>query len=48
MNEIRIRPATECDAPVLSEIYNYYVLHTTATFAEYPCISETGGEQCIS
>lgn len=40
MNEIRIRPATECDAPALSEIYNYYVLHTTATFAEYPLNSD--------
>ena len=36
MDEIRIRPAAECDAPALSEIYNYYVLHTTATFAEHP------------
>ena len=40
MNEIRIRPATECDVQVLSEIYNYYVLHTTATFAEYPLNSD--------
>lgn len=36
MSEIRIRPATESDATALSEIYNYYILNTTATFAEQP------------
>ncbi|WP_071515273.1 GNAT family N-acetyltransferase [Geitlerinema sp. PCC 9228] len=32
-----IRPAIEKDLAAIGEIYNYYVLYSTATFAETPC-----------
>ena len=31
-----IRPATEADLPVINEIYNDYVLHSTCTYQEEP------------
>lgn len=34
-----IRHVTSLDAPVLARIYNYYVLHTHATFEEIPISS---------
>lgn len=33
-NEIEVRPATDDDIPAIVEIYNYAILHTTAT-ADY-------------
>jgi phosphinothricin acetyltransferase len=33
---IRIRSASSCDLPRLTEIYNYYVLHTPVTFDVEP------------
>jgi phosphinothricin acetyltransferase len=32
MSEISIRPAARMDLPRLTEIYNYYVIHTPVTF----------------
>jgi phosphinothricin acetyltransferase len=32
MDEIEIRPAERRDLPRLTEIYNYYVIHTPVTF----------------
>src|SRR3984885_6644768 len=32
MAEISIRPAARADVPRLTEIYNYYVIHTAVTF----------------
>ena len=32
MSDVRIRPATRSDLPRLTEIYNYYVVHTPVTF----------------
>jgi phosphinothricin acetyltransferase len=32
MSEIAIRPASRADVPRLTEIYNYYVIHTAVTF----------------
>ena len=32
MPEITIRPAARNDLPRLTEIYNYYVIHTPVTF----------------
>jgi phosphinothricin acetyltransferase len=29
---VRIRPANRADLPRLTEIYNYYVIHTPVTF----------------
>lgn len=40
MNEIRIRPAEERDIPQVTAIYNHYVLHSTATYAEEPVSEE--------
>jgi phosphinothricin acetyltransferase len=32
MSEVRIRPPVHADLPRLTEIYNYYVVHTPVTF----------------
>jgi len=32
LSEVRIRPASRADLPRLTEIYNYYVVHTPVTF----------------
>src|SRR5271157_3589311 len=32
MSDVRTRPATRSDLPRLTEIYNYYVVHTSVTF----------------
>ncbi|HBJ97063.1 MAG TPA: N-acetyltransferase family protein, partial [Lentisphaeria bacterium] len=32
MNEYTIRPFQPGDLPALTELYNHYILHTTATF----------------
>ncbi len=34
--DIRVRPATEADVPAIREIYNYEILHGTATFDTEP------------
>lgn len=31
-----IRPATDLDAQVIADIYNYYIAHTVVTFEEQP------------
>ena len=36
MSEFRIRPAVRDDLPRLTEIYNYYVVHTPVTFDVEP------------
>ncbi len=36
MKELVLRPATTADAPRLAEIYNHYILHSTATFETAP------------
>jgi len=33
---VSIRPATEADLPVINDIYNHYVLHSTCTYQEEP------------
>jgi phosphinothricin acetyltransferase len=40
MSEISIRPAGRGDLPRLTEIYNYYVIHTPVTFDIEPYILE--------
>jgi phosphinothricin acetyltransferase len=32
MSNLLVRPATRCDLPRLTEIYNYYVIHSPVTF----------------
>jgi L-amino acid N-acyltransferase YncA len=34
--DLLIRPATEADLGAINDIYNYYVLHSTATYQEEP------------
>ena len=34
--DVRVRPATESDLPAVNDIYNHYVLHSTATYQEEP------------
>ena len=36
MSDLRIRPAVRADLPRLTEIYNYYVVHTPVTFDVEP------------
>ncbi len=36
MNKLELRPATVADAPRLAEIYNHYILHSTATYEMAP------------
>ncbi len=36
MSDVRIRPAARSDLPRLTEIYNYYVVHTPVTFDVEP------------
>ena len=36
MSDLTIRPATVDDLPAINEIYNHYVLHSTATSQEVP------------
>ena len=36
MSEVRIRPAARADLPRLTEIYNYYIVHTPVTFDVEP------------
>lgn len=36
MKELVLRSATTADAPRLAEIYNHYILHSTATFETAP------------
>ncbi|MBP7948474.1 MAG: N-acetyltransferase [Verrucomicrobiales bacterium] len=36
MQYIHVRPAVSADAAAISEIYNHYVLHSTATYQEQP------------
>ncbi|MBZ5546906.1 MAG: GNAT family N-acetyltransferase [Acidobacteriia bacterium] len=36
MSEVHIRPAARADLPRLTEIYNYYVVHTPVTFDVEP------------
>ena len=36
MNSISLRDATAADLPAISEIYNYYVLHSTSTYQLEP------------
>ena len=36
MSDVRIRPAVRSDLPRLTEIYNYYVVHTPVTFDVEP------------
>jgi L-amino acid N-acyltransferase YncA len=36
MSDLTIRPATADDLPVINDIYNHYVLHSTATYQEEP------------
>jgi L-amino acid N-acyltransferase len=38
---LRIRPATPADLPAINDIFNHYVLHTTATYTEQPTSLET-------
>jgi len=40
MGEIRIRTAEREDLPRITEIYNYYVLHTPVTFDVEPYTTE--------
>lgn len=40
MNELELRTATPADAPRLAEIYNHYILHSTATFEVSPVTDE--------
>jgi phosphinothricin acetyltransferase len=40
MSETRIRPAMRGDLARLTEIYNYYVIHTPVTFDVEPCTVE--------
>lgn len=35
-----LRPATEADLPAINEIYNHYVLHSTATYQTVPSTAE--------
>jgi L-amino acid N-acyltransferase len=36
MSDLTIRPATADDLPAINDIYNHYVLHSTATYQEEP------------
>ncbi len=36
MSDVQIRPAARADLPRLTEIYNYYVIHTPVTFDVEP------------
>jgi phosphinothricin acetyltransferase len=36
MSEVEIRPAARADLPQLTEIYNYYIVHTPVTFDVEP------------
>lgn len=36
MGGLSIRPATRADLPVINDIYNYYVAHSTCTYQEEP------------
>src|SRR5437660_9052995 len=36
MNPLHIRLATEADLPIINEIYNHYVLHSTCTYQMEP------------
>ncbi len=38
--DVEIRNATPEDLPAINDLYNYYVRHTTATFAEQPVSSD--------
>ena len=40
MDAIRIRDATTADLPVIDEIYNHYVLHSTCTYQTEPGTAE--------
>lgn len=40
MDELELRPATTADASRLAEIYNHYILHSTATFEMAPVSTE--------
>jgi phosphinothricin acetyltransferase len=40
MSDLTIRPATADDLPPINDIYNHYVLHSTATYQEEPEPSE--------
>jgi phosphinothricin acetyltransferase len=40
MTNVIIRPATHHDVPRVTEIYNYYVIHTPITFDLEPCTVE--------
>ncbi len=35
-----LRPATEADLPAINDIYNHYVLHSTATYQTEPSTAE--------
>ena len=34
MDDISLRPATDADLPVINDIYNFYVVHSTCTYQE--------------
>jgi phosphinothricin acetyltransferase len=36
MNQLQIRLATEADLPIINEIYNHYVFHSTCTYQLEP------------
>lgn len=40
MDELELRTATPADAPRLAELYNHYILHSTATFEVLPVTDE--------